>query len=127
MLFALYVNESSSLVSSSLLLFVDIKLHHCIHSSEDCVEFQHDIDTLLQWSKEWLLSFNVSKYKVLHIGNAPYARNYTLGHTHLELLNKICDLGVQMDCIRLIHAHTDLVVNKAHHVLGLICKSFECI
>ena len=51
-------------------------------------------------------SFNVSKCKVLHI--AKYVGNYALGHTHLELLNNLCDLGIHADGL--------------FHVLGLICN-----
>ena len=61
-LFALYVNELPSLVSSKLLMFADdIKLYCSICSPEDCLILQNDIKVLLNWSKQWLLSFNVVK------------------------------------------------------------------
>ena len=59
LLFVLYVNELPS----------DIKLYQIIHSPEDCLQSQHDIGILEQWSEKWLLSFNVTKCKILHIGN----------------------------------------------------------
>ena len=71
LLFALYVNELPSLVSSPILMFADdIKLYRIIQSPDDCLQLQHDIDVLVQWSKRWLLSFNVSLCKILHIGNS---------------------------------------------------------
>ena len=64
LLFSLYVNELPSLVSSSLVMFADdIKLYGCIRSPEDYSHLQHDIDILLQWSKKWLLCFNVSNVR----------------------------------------------------------------
>ena len=70
LLFALYVNVPLSLVSSKLLMFADdIKLYHTIYSPEDCSILQRDINVLLEWSKYWLLSFNL---EVVHIGRAPY-------------------------------------------------------
>ena len=68
MLFMLYVNQLPSLVSSSLrLMFAyDIKLYRCMPSLFRGLYSTPDI--LLQWSKKWLLSFNVSKCKVLHMG-----------------------------------------------------------
>jgi len=79
LLFALYVNELPSLVSSKLLMFVDdIKLYLTIRSPEDCLTLQSDIDTLFN---HWLLSFNIVKCKVLHIGNAPYIGNYCASGT----------------------------------------------
>jgi len=70
LLFSLYVNELPSLVSSKLLMFAnDITLYRTIHSPEDCFTLQSDSDTLFEWSNPWLLSFNVVKCMVLHIGN----------------------------------------------------------
>jgi len=44
LLFALYVNELLSLVSSELLMFADdIKLYRTIRSPEDCLILQRDI------------------------------------------------------------------------------------
>ena len=127
LLFSLYVNELPSLVSSQLLMFADdIKLYRTIRSSEDCLVLQNDINILLDWSKRWLLSFNILKCKVLHIGNAPYTGNYTIAGIQLELLDNIRDLGIQIDSKLKFHIHTDMVVKKAYRILGLICKSFEC-
>ena len=129
LLFALYVNELPSLVSSPLLMFADdIKLYRIIRSSEDCLQLQHDIDVLAQWSKKWLLSFNVTKCKVLHIGNSTVhcSHQYTLQEVPLELLDDMRDLGIVIDSKLKFHAHTDSVTNKANRTLGLIYKVFEC-
>ena len=97
-----YVNEFPFLVSSSLLVFADdIKLHHCIHSSEDCAQLQHDINILLHCMVEGMASiFNVSKCKVLHIiGNTPDPICWKLHFgSHLPgAVDNMCDLGIQMD------------------------------
>ena len=127
LLFALYVNELPSLVSSKLLMFADdIKLYCTIRSPEDCLTLQSDIDVLFEWSNHWLLSFNVVKCKVLHIGNAPYIGNYRLDGIQLEIVEDIRDLGIQIDSKLKFHTHTDIVTKKAYRVLGLISKSFEC-
>ena len=126
-MFALYINDLPSLVSSQLLMFVDdIKLFRCIRSAEDCLVLQNDINIMLDWSKQWLLSFNVLKCKVLHIGSTPYTGNYTLEGIQLEILDNFCDLGIQIDSKLKFHIHTNTVIRKAYCVLGLICKSFEC-
>ena len=41
-------------------------------------QLEHDIDALLEWSKLWLLSFNISKCKHLRIGLHSYSTSYTL-------------------------------------------------
>ena len=92
LLFALYINELPSLVSSQLLMFADdIKLYRHIRSPIDCRILQTDINILLDWSNHWLLS-HTSECKVLHIGNTPYIGNYHLNGTQLELLNDFRDL-----------------------------------
>ena len=127
LMFALYINDLPSLVSSQLLMFADdIKLYRSIRSVEDCFVLQNDINIMLDWSRHWLLSFNVSKCKVLHIGSTPYTGNYALDGIQLELLDNFRDLGIQIDSKLKFHIHTDTVVKKAYRVLGLIRKSFEC-
>jgi len=54
----------------------DTKLYRTIWSPEDYLILQRDINVSLEWSKYWLLSYNVTKCKVVHIGSAPYVGNY---------------------------------------------------
>ena len=61
-LFLIYVNELPSLVKSSLVIFADdAKLYRPIHSHSDTQTLQDDLDTLDNWSEEWLLKFNIAK------------------------------------------------------------------
>ena len=92
------------------------------------MQLQHDIDILEQWSEKLLLSFNVTKCKILHIGNSATNCNhkYTLHGVVLELLEDTCDLGIYMDSKLKFHIHTDFIANKANCILGLISKVFEC-
>ena len=82
LLFTIYVNDLLSCVSSSLLMFADdTKLFRCIRSEMDIAQLQHDIDALFEWSKLWLLSFNISKCKHLRIGQQSHPSSYTLDGT----------------------------------------------
>jgi len=74
LLFSLFVNDLSSIVSSSLVLFADdAKICHSIQSDSDYLQLQQDLDNLFKWSQDWQLCFNVTKCKVLHISfNQPY-------------------------------------------------------
>ena len=70
LLFTIYVNNLPSCVNSTLLLFADdAKLFRCIKSNFDVDQLQRDINALMEWSKLWLLSFNISKSKNLQIGS----------------------------------------------------------
>jgi len=71
-------------------MFADeIKLYRTIHSFDDCVILQNDINILLNWSKRWLLSLNISKCKAICVSNTPYTGNYTIAGTQLKLLGII--------------------------------------
>ena len=100
LLFALYVNQLPSLVSSLLLMSADdIKLYEIIRSPEDSLQLQHEIDILEQWSEKWFMSFNVTKCKVLHIGNpaANCNHKYIQHGVILEFLEDIRNLRIYMD------------------------------
>ena len=97
----------------------DIKLYRSIHSLEDCLILQNDINVLLNWSKHWLLSFNVAKCKVLHIGNTPYTGDYSLDGTQLELLENIRDLGIQRKATRMIPSISHLPYHDRLRQLNL--------
>ena len=85
----------------------DIKLYRVIWSPDDCLQLQHYIDVLVQWSKRWLLLFNVTKCKVLHIGN-PTATSTCYKKLHLD---DIHDHGIIIDSKLKFHAHSDSVTN----------------
>ena len=59
--------------------------------------------------------------------STPYTSNYMSEGIQLELLDNFCDLDIQIDSKLKFHIHTNTVAKKAYHVLGLICKLFECI
>ena len=74
------------------------KLKYYYYYYYDCNILQNDLDTLSQWTNEWLLSFNVDKCKVMHIGKNNPKLEYTM---RTENENKILietreekDLGV---------------------------------
>jgi len=65
-----------------------------------------------------MIGLNVGYYllifqnaEVLHIGNAPYTGSYSIAGMKFENL------------VPFSYRH---IVRKAYHILGLICKSFEC-
>ena len=66
-LFTLFVNDMPQQVSSCVKLFADdTKLYRRVTNGS--AELQADIDALVKWSKEWLLPFNNTKCRVMHLG-----------------------------------------------------------
>ena len=83
-LFLLYVNDLPSCLSSNstLALFADdSKCYKEITSPDDCLTLQQDIDSLLNWSEIWGMSFNTSKCKILRVTRSsnPCIYPYSMG------------------------------------------------
>ena len=55
----------------------DAKLYRTIQTKEDASSLQEDIASLVRWSLNWQLPFNVEKCKIMHIGNDKNS-HYTL-------------------------------------------------
>ena len=72
LLFLCYINDIAHNVSSKIRLYADDTLlyrRRSIHSEQDVVALQNDLDTLSQWADVWQMSFNPSKTEFLRITN----------------------------------------------------------
>ena len=69
LLFIIFVNLMDSRLTSKLWKFADdIKLARENGSDEEKKTLQLDLDTLLHWTEEWQMGFNIDKCKVLNLG-----------------------------------------------------------
>ena len=67
-LFIYFINDLPSNTSEKVKVFADdTKNYKEIKSEEDAKKLQESLDLLVEWSEKWLLRFNSSKCKVLHI------------------------------------------------------------
>ena len=76
----IYINDLPSIVSSQILLFADdVKLFCPIMNLECNIQLERDLVSLKEWSRKWLLNFNVLKSFVMHLGSTnpchPYYMN----------------------------------------------------
>ena len=77
--FFIYVNDIPEIVNCSIKVFADdTKLFRTVKTIDDCNILQNDLNTLSQWTNDWLLSFNVDKCKVMHIGKNNAKLDYTM-------------------------------------------------
>ena len=97
-LFVIFINDLPDEVMCTAKIFADdTKLFHCINSQEDRVRLQDDLNRLVEWSRQWQMSFNASKCKVLHIGPSNPGYEYSMSSTSLEPTTDEKDLGVTID------------------------------
>ena len=126
-LFVIFINDMPDVVESICQLFADdAKIFDTVNlrnpNSGD--RLQRDIDSVSKWSDKWQLPFNVTKCKVLHIGNTNPCRRYKMNGQYLEDVEEEKDLGVLVDNELKFHKQVAAVVKNANSKLGLIKKSF---
>ena len=76
-LFIIYINDMPDTTRSLCRLFADdSKMYLCVKSRTDQEIIQADLFKLCDWSKKWLLTFNVAKCKAVIFGNQKYDFTY---------------------------------------------------
>ena len=61
-LFLIFINDLPDNIKSSVRLFADdCVLYRNIHSLQDCLILQEDLDSLGLWEVDWHMKFNVAK------------------------------------------------------------------
>ena len=88
LLFLCYINDLPTCVSSDIRLFADdCLLYRTIHSQQDAVILQEDLNMLQQWEAKRLMSVNPGKCEVLRVTNK---RKHII-HTHYKIHGMILD------------------------------------
>jgi hypothetical protein len=130
-LFIIFINEISDIISSQKKLYADdAKIYTRITSVADSNQLQYDIDNLVEWSRVWLMRLNESKCKVMHIGKENQQYMYTINTSQnaVMILSKSTlerDLGVMISSDLKWKHHTAYCANKANRVLGMLKRTFE--
>jgi hypothetical protein len=76
-LFILYINDLPECVSCECKLYADdSKLISVV--KDWLVGSQDDINSVISWTKDWLMRLNASKCKVMHLGNINPNKPYVI-------------------------------------------------
>ncbi|XP_065557575.1 uncharacterized protein LOC136025471 [Artemia franciscana] len=125
-LFYIFINDAPSVVHDYLTLYADdLKLIGGIRNQLDADVYQRDINKLNNWANAWLLSFNTSKYHVLHFGKKNLRFGCTLNDLPLEVLPKDRDLGVLVDKKLKFDSHAAIAASSANQTLGTIKRTIS--
>ncbi len=131
LLFVIYINDLTNDLNSEVFMFADdTKIFRTITSPTEETHLQNDLNSLMKWSSTWLMPFNSSKCKYMHINTrTPTPANYTLQqegtHTTLPLISEENDLGVIFDSTLEFEDHINSKVSKATRNAGLIRRTFD--
>ena len=122
-LFVLYINDLVENLESGVSLFADdAKLYTEIKDPSDVETLQRDLQRVEDWSKIWLLTFNINKCKTMHIGCNNARASYMLYGVDLMETEVEKDLGILVSSNLKSSNH---VAAKANARLGIIKRSFE--
>ena len=69
-IFIQYDNELPKLKRDFKMSANDINLFQGISNGSDTKVLKDDLDILSDWSKDWLLQFNIFEFKVMHVGHS---------------------------------------------------------
>ena len=124
-LFAVFINDMPSYISSCCKMFADdAKIYRAVNCIEDARTLQMDVDNMVQWSKKWQLPFNVKKCTCIHFGPANLKQVYTMGNHKLETVTEEKDHGVIIDDALKFHKQTAASIKKANNILGVMKRTF---
>ena len=97
LLFVLFINDLPGGLNNVTKLFADdLKL---IGNASNVNSINEDLASLERWEELWLLRFNASKCKVMHLNfNDNCTHSYVLDGTSLEAVSEEKDLGLLTTC-----------------------------
>lgn len=125
LLFLIYINDIDEGITGKLLKFADdTKLYGKVGTSEEINRLRDDLNKLVDWSKEWLMLFNVDKCRVMHLGYGNKNAEYTMNGRCLQAVTEEVDLGVIVQNDLKCAKHCAKVVGQANRTLGLIKRTF---
>ena len=107
-------------VTSKIRLYADdVILYREIHSAEDIIRLQKDLDIIAQWAHTWLMKLNLTKSDHLTITNKknPINSMYNINSHFLSKVNSAKYLGVTLltTCLGMITL-LPFVIKQTLHV-----------
>ena len=129
-LFIYFINDLPDTSLCPTKIFADdTKLFNKVQTNHDKDNLQNSIDNMFYWTKEWLLKFNKSKCKVLHLGKNNPAFEYFIGDENekVKLMPDTSekDLGVHIDPHLTFELHINETVKKCRSKSAMILKKYN--
>ncbi len=128
LMFLLYINDIGERIDGDtrIRLFADdCVLYRSIHSIADSHQLQQDLNSLINWSHDWQMSFNASKCSVLRVSRKlhPISAQYSIDGVQLGEVKEHPYLGVQLSCDMSWSCHIESATTKATRVLNMLRRN----
>ena len=130
-LFLVYINDIDGAVDGLTYISKfadDSKVMRCVDCDADREAMQSNINSLIEWSDKWQMSFNAIKCKVIHFGRNNPRHSYHMGGfapggTVLEAVEKEKDVGVIIHQSLKPSTQCAKAAAKGKQVLGQMARS----
>ena len=117
LLFLCYINDLPENVISKVKMYADdVLLYNTIHTKEDCLTLQEDLNILQLWANKWQMTFNLDKCELIRITNAklPILHDYNIQEKRIKTASSVKYLGVYIDEHLTWKDHINHIVSKAN-------------
>ena len=100
-------------------------IYRTIHSHENHVILQQDLNTLTKWADRWKMMFNVSKCSIMQLSTALHksAFVYTMNDNPLSLVTEHRYLEILINDKLSWHPHINQLCHKANHLLWFLQRN----
>ena len=121
-LFLIFINDLPDNIKSSVRLFADdFVLCRDIHSLQDCLILQEDLDSLGLWEADWQMKFNIAKCHSMrvtrHYSHKQIIHDYTLHQQTLENGQSTYFLGITIT----------KNMDWGHHISDILSKATKTL
>ncbi len=103
----------------------DTKMGQKVATPEQRQVLQDALDSLVTWANDWGMQFNVSKCKVMHLGNSNPKHVYKMTGVPLAVTTEEKDVGVLVSSNLKPSAQCAKAAKTAALVLGQIARAFH--
>ena len=126
-MFNIYIDDIRLVVLHALILLFadDTKVALRIASEEDRQTMQAVINNLAEWAKQWDMSFNVKKCKIIHVGHNNPRYDYVMNGNQIDSANEEKDLGVVVEASMKPGKQCAQAAKNANFALGQIQRAFH--
>ena len=126
-LFTMFINDIDGSVDTSSTVMSkfadDTKWGKVVENEDHRIEFQEGLDSLMKWSKDWQMDFNVDKCHIMHIGSKNKEFSYSMGGQELNCSEFEKDIGVLIQKNLKPSLQCAKAAKTANAVLGQISRA----
>ena len=128
LLFLAHINDLPTTIQSQCRLFADdCLLYRPIHSLQDQLILQEDLQQLQHWTDDWGMRFNASKCQLLRISRSqhPLGRFYTISDQILQQVPSAKYLSILLNDQLKWDTHIDSITARANSTIEFLRRNLS--